>query len=317
MLIFHGLRKPNAQISGRTPASFDERIVGRDAIGLARLGMIDVDAEDAREQVGAVLAGVERVGGRRPGAVAGGDIQVAVVAEVQAAAVVAARPEPQDHLLALGVDHRRIGPADREPGDDRAVGQVVLQDVADVDIPILFEARMKGESVERREIGVELREVERQVGLARTPGSFGNEKIRPWSSPRKRRPVPPARTSTTGNWSLSRGKAGSTVYGGGGSGVPAIFEPVHGMRDDRPSSSPRDVPAQAANAASAISGNPSHPTIPEAVESSILLVIGPGVLSSLYRVLGLFERAHQPANELTYPTTTRIPPRAVVSANAR
>ncbi len=267
----------------------DERIIGRDAIRLARLGMIDVDAEDAREQVGAVLAGVERIGRRGPGAVAGGEIQAPVVAEVQAAAVVAARPEPQDHLLALRVDHRRIGPARGEPGDDRAVGQVVLQDVADVDVPVLFESRMEREPVQGREVGVELGEVECQVGL-RALGSSGNEEMRPWSSPTKRRPVPPARTSTTGNWSLSRGNAGSTVYGGGGSGVPVIFEPVHGTRDDRPLPSSRSSPAQAAVATSAISDDKGHPTVLEAGEIPILLVIGPWVLSSFYRLLGIVKR---------------------------
>ena len=63
MLIFQGLRKPNAQISGRTPVMPTNGLSGGNAIGLARLGVVDVDAEDAREQVGAVLAGISGSGG--------------------------------------------------------------------------------------------------------------------------------------------------------------------------------------------------------------------------------------------------------------
>ena len=68
----------------------DERIVGRDGVGLAVLLAVHVDAQDRRQQIADVLAGVERVGRVRAGAVAGGDVEEAVGAEVQVAAVVAA-----------------------------------------------------------------------------------------------------------------------------------------------------------------------------------------------------------------------------------
>ncbi len=87
------------------------------------------------------------------------------VAEVEAAAVMAPRPEFEDDLLARGIDHGRIGPAHREPRDDRAVGQVVLQDIANVNIAIFVELWMKDQAVERGQVGMQLGEVEREVGL--------------------------------------------------------------------------------------------------------------------------------------------------------
>src|SRR5262249_28459913 len=90
--------------------------------------------------------------------------------------------------------------------------------------------------------------------------------------------VPPARTRATGNLGLSRGNASSTAYGDGGSGVPTIFEPVQGTRDDRPLSSSRGSPAKAAVAARNIKGNPGHRTTSEAGAFLIRWIIGPWVL---------------------------------------
>ena len=63
----------------------------------------------------------ERVGRVRVRRVAGGDVEHAVGAEVEVAAVVAALQEGEDDLLARRVDPRRVGVRDREPRDARAV----------------------------------------------------------------------------------------------------------------------------------------------------------------------------------------------------
>ena len=44
-------------------------------------------------------------------------------------------------------------------------GRSFLQDVANVNIAIFVEIRMKGQAVERGQVGMQLGEVERQVGL--------------------------------------------------------------------------------------------------------------------------------------------------------
>ena len=62
--------------------------------------------ESRSEQSWPVIMRVRR---RGAGPVAGGNIEISVVAEVKAAAVMAARPESEDHLLA----GRDRSPADR------------------------------------------------------------------------------------------------------------------------------------------------------------------------------------------------------------
>ena len=76
----------------------------------------------------------------------------------------------------MGSTHRRIGPADREPRDDRAIRRVVLSYIADVNKAVLVEIRMKGEAVQRGQIGMDLGEIERDPRSAFwQPGSSGNE----------------------------------------------------------------------------------------------------------------------------------------------
>src|SRR5581483_7056823 len=87
---------------------------------------VHVDPQDGGEQVGDVLPGVERVGRVGAGRVAGGDVEHAVGAEVEVAAVVAALQEGEDDLLAGRVDARRGGARDREPGHAGAVLEVLL-----------------------------------------------------------------------------------------------------------------------------------------------------------------------------------------------
>ncbi len=143
-------------------------------VGLAGVGSVDVDAQDRREQVADVLAGVAAVGRARVAAVAGGDVEIAVGAELQAAAVVAAGG-PVDHdRLALGVDTRRVGVGDLEARDARALRVAGLEDVADVDEAVLREVGMEREAVGAPVAG-DLAEVEEQVGLSAQAWSSGNE----------------------------------------------------------------------------------------------------------------------------------------------
>ena len=77
--------------------------------------MIDVDSQDAAEQIGNVLACRAAIGRIRPRAVARGNIQIAVGAKFQAARVVAAGRPGHDYLLAAGNGSRRVVRGEREP----------------------------------------------------------------------------------------------------------------------------------------------------------------------------------------------------------
>ena len=80
----------------------DERIVlGNGVRLLAGVGMIDVDPQDRAEQVADVLAGCCSIGDAA--AVAGGEVEIAVRPEPEAAAVVPAGGPFEDDSLALGV----------------------------------------------------------------------------------------------------------------------------------------------------------------------------------------------------------------------
>ena len=75
--------------------------------------MVDIDAEDGSGEIGEVLAGEVEVGDAA--AVAGGDVEVSVGAELQAAAVVASRRPLQQDLLTLGITPRRFTRQHAEP----------------------------------------------------------------------------------------------------------------------------------------------------------------------------------------------------------
>src|SRR5262245_56481786 len=79
----------------------DEWIILRNAVILARIGMIDVDANDAGEEVADVLPGLELVG--NAAAVAARKVKVAVLSKRQAARVVPPGGPFEDHLFSFGV----------------------------------------------------------------------------------------------------------------------------------------------------------------------------------------------------------------------
>jgi hypothetical protein len=68
-----------------------EGIVRGDRVRAAVGGAVDVDAQDGRQEIGDVLAGLELVGRRGVLAVAGRDIREAVIPEVEVAAVMCRR----------------------------------------------------------------------------------------------------------------------------------------------------------------------------------------------------------------------------------
>ena len=179
MLIFHGFRKPNAQISGLTPLVLHKRIISRNRIGLAGFVMINVDAQNAREQVRAILAGHLRVRRRGARTVAGRNIKIAVLAEDQATTVMAPRPEREDDLLALGIDHRRIGPAHRESRNDRPVRQVVLAYIAKINIAVFGELWMKHQTIESRQVRMQLARRQTPRQPCRNPARSGTNRSGP------------------------------------------------------------------------------------------------------------------------------------------
>ncbi len=113
-------------------------------------------------------------------AVAGGDVEHAVGAELDVPAVVPALQVGEQDLLARRVDPRRVGFRDGEPRHPRPVGQVPLvgllakQGVADEALAVLLEIRVERQPVDRldllrvREQGERfdlLAEVEKEVCL--------------------------------------------------------------------------------------------------------------------------------------------------------
>ena len=179
----------------------DERIVLGDGVVLPLVLAVHVDPQDGGEQVGDVLPGVERVGRVGAGRVAGGDVEHAVGAEVEVAAVVAALQEGEDDLLARRVDPRRVRPGDREPRHARAVRQVplagvlALQRVADEALAVLLEVGMEGQPVDRLDL-LRLRE---QVNRLESPCA-GRRRGRPWRPACRRTSTarPPARRRRAG-----------------------------------------------------------------------------------------------------------------------
>ena len=119
-----------------------------------------------------------RIGRIRIAAVAGGDVEIAVGAEVQRSAVVPAA-EPGDHdLFAVRIDARRIAD-DAEARYARAVGQVRVarfaeHDVADIAVVVFGESGMERQAVgvaddgvfrQRADLLLECRETDRRSAI--------------------------------------------------------------------------------------------------------------------------------------------------------
>ena len=116
--------------------------------GLPSRGVVDVDPQDRAEPVARVLAGRQGVVGRT--AVAERDVEVAVGAEGDRAAVVVAvgigRPDP-DPLLARRVGPPRIVAGDLEPRDDRAAaGRAFMRRVVDEELAVAPVVGMEGQA---------------------------------------------------------------------------------------------------------------------------------------------------------------------------
>ena len=144
----------------------DEGVVLGHGVVVRAFGAVHVNAQDGREQVGDVLAGFAQVIGRiRLGGVAGGNIEVAVGAEGEGAAVVPAAEPRDDGPRAGGVEPQRIERAGGEARDTRAIHFVVAFVVVDEDETIRREARVEGEAQRTGGPGAKLAEVEGHISV--------------------------------------------------------------------------------------------------------------------------------------------------------
>ena len=75
--------------------------------------LVDIDPQDRAGEIGEILSGEVEIGDAA--AVAGGDVEVAIGTELQAAAIVSARGPLQQDLLTLGVAARRFTRQHAEP----------------------------------------------------------------------------------------------------------------------------------------------------------------------------------------------------------
>jgi hypothetical protein len=128
-----GLRRPKAQISGSAPA------VGGDGEGLAP---VHVDAQDLAQVAAQVLAVALRVAARA--AVPQRDVEAAVVAEGEPAAVVVGEGLAHEEQLALAARVGLLGVRrDAELRDVRVAGAV---GVVHEEPPVLGVARVEGQA---------------------------------------------------------------------------------------------------------------------------------------------------------------------------
>ena len=131
---------------GPGAGAIDERVVLGHAVVPARVGMIDVDPQHGRQQVVEGLAG--QVGVGAAGAVSRGDVEKAVVAEGEVAAVVAVGGPLDDQELRLRVD------AVRRPGGRPCIARPASPCVppferavqADVDVAVALVVGMEGQA---------------------------------------------------------------------------------------------------------------------------------------------------------------------------
>ena len=133
----------------------DERIVLGDRIRLARLGMIDIDAQHLGQQRRHVLA--DDVGVGIGGAVAGGDVEHAVVAEDRGAAVMAVGGDFDDGFFRAGDDV--VGrPGFHRVADDAglflaavvaSLAEILRPVAADVNVAVLGPFRMEFDLLRR------------------------------------------------------------------------------------------------------------------------------------------------------------------------
>ena len=143
----------------------DEGIVLGHGVVVRAFGAVHVNAQDGREQVGDVLAGLAQVVGRvRLGSVAGGNVEVAVGAEGEGAAVVAAAEPADDGVLARGVEAQRVERRGGEARDARAIHLVEALIVVEENEAVRREAGVEGEA-QRSRRRAELAAVENEVGV--------------------------------------------------------------------------------------------------------------------------------------------------------
>ena len=118
-----GLAKAEGKDLGQRSGRMDEWVIGRDGVGLDRVGSVDIDTEDGREQIAGELTGPHRIALSKT--VAGRDVEVAVGAELERAAVVAIGREFKHDQLGIRVGLEQVAGQDfiaRDTGANRPSG---------------------------------------------------------------------------------------------------------------------------------------------------------------------------------------------------
>ena len=145
----------------------EKRIAGGDAIGLAAVRVVHVDAQDVAEQVAEVLPGDQWIGRRRNFAVPGGKVEQAVIAEGDRSAVVPATAPGEQHLLTSRINGERALLLHPEPRQARTVIELVAVRVGDENLLVLLEPRMKRHAVSVIQRRVQCQQIQRHRGLSR------------------------------------------------------------------------------------------------------------------------------------------------------
>ena len=124
------------------PGEADERVVGRDRVRSISLRMVDVDPHDGTRQIAQPLPIVGAA------AVARRDVEVAVAAEYQTAAVVIQRRPLDEDEFRFRVGARRFALVDLEPGYPHGPGLCVRGhgEACDEHIAVLLEPGVQGQT---------------------------------------------------------------------------------------------------------------------------------------------------------------------------
>jgi hypothetical protein len=126
----------------------EEGVVGGDGVGAGGVAAVDIDAEQAGEQIVESLAGLAFIGDAT--AIAARDVEKTVGAEGEVAAVVSARGPFDEHLLGLGAQRGAAVEAAIKPRHAAAAGSPFLRvgDGHDIQAAVAGEVRMGGDAVD-------------------------------------------------------------------------------------------------------------------------------------------------------------------------
>ncbi len=149
-----GIAKAVSPYFGPCFGRINKGIIGGNRVRTVLVFMVHVDSQDGTQEIADVLTGIQPIRRVGAGGVSGGDIEIAVAAEMQIAAIMTAGQPGDQNLFAGRIAARRIGVRDAETTDATALGQRLaaflgFENVTNVTVPVLGEPRVESQSIQR------------------------------------------------------------------------------------------------------------------------------------------------------------------------